>query len=239
MFYTHYLFQLYRPKNFFAHTDDNSPQKRPFNRQNRQNRWPTYIFYILLQKNERHTTARRKPVRKAACIISPKGTIQNKKNMIRNYLLAALMLGATTSTALATDKGELNVLYLDGSSHVMKMTQVEKIELSGDCVNVVAKDGTTTHRISDISRIDLGDGTTAIANLKKDKACDIILHTEGYRITASGLADGSTLEVYAANGSLAARATARDGKATVNAGTLPGGVYLVKAAGQSLKMIKR
>ena len=47
------------------------------------------------------------------------------------------------------------------------------------------------------------------------------------------------LEVYAANGSLAAQTTARGGKAKIDATQLAAGVYVVKAEGQSLKMVKR
>ena len=81
------------------------------------------------------------------------------------------------------------------------------------------------------------DGTAHEVQLTKQSP--ITLRSNGYTITAEGMTDGKLLEVYAANGSLAAQATARCGKAKIDATQLAAGVYVVKAEGQSLKMVKR
>lgn len=81
------------------------------------------------------------------------------------------------------------------------------------------------------------DGTAHEVQLTKQSP--ITLRSNGYTITAEGMTDGKLLEVYAANGSLAAQATALGGKAKIDATQLAAGVYVVKAEGQSLKMVKR
>ena len=51
--------------------------------------------------------------------------------------------------------------------------------------------------------------------------------------------NGKALEVYTVFGKLAGKAVAKGGKATVNAASLTNGVYVIKAEGQALKMIKK
>ena len=53
------------------------------------------------------------------------------------------------------------------------------------------------------------------------------------------MTDGTALELYSASGKLVGKTVARGGKATLNAASLASGVYVVKAQGQSLKMVKR
>lgn len=159
--------------------------------------------------------------------------------MMKHYFLASLMFCAMASTAMTTDNGEVNVLYLDGTSHIIKMTQIEKIEVESDHVNVVAKDGTSQHMIDNISRIELGNGYTDIKQLKNSLQKGITILANGYTITAEGMTEGSTLEVYATNGTLMDKAIAKDGKATINAKAMNNGVYIIKAGSQSLKMVKK
>ena len=158
--------------------------------------------------------------------------------MKKSYLLAALLSLATSLTATAED-GKLNVLYLDGQSHEVLMSKVAKLEVSGENIVLVGKDGGTvaTHKVADIDKIDLTASTTAIGKLTAGGS--IRVKTDGYAITAEGMADGTQLEVFTSDGKLAGKATARGGKATIDAAALGNGVYVVKAGGQSLKMVKK
>lgn len=143
------------------------------------------------------------------------------------------------SLTAAAQNGKLNVLYLDGTPHVVQMSQVAKLKVSGDDVSLLAANGTAvaTHKVGDIDKIELTAGTTSVASLLKQQA--ITIRYNGKTITAEGIADGKTLGVFAADGALAAKAVARKGKATIDASALAAGVYIVKAEGQSLKMVKR
>ena len=158
--------------------------------------------------------------------------------MKKKYLLSALLFFATSMTAVAGDT-KLNVLYLDGQSHVVAMSQVAKLEVSGSDVKLVGQDGTVvaTHKIADIDKIDLSGTPAGIGKVQAGAA--ITLRSNGYTITAEGMTDGKTLELYSASGKLVGKTMARGGKATFNAASLAAGVYVVKAQGQSLKMVKR
>ena len=88
-----------------------------------------------------------------------------------------------------------------------------------------------------MDKIQLTGSTTGLLQLTKQSP--ITLRSNGYVITAEGMTDGKLLEVYTANGTLAVKAVAHDGKATIDATQLAAGVYVVKAENQSLKMVKR
>ncbi len=159
--------------------------------------------------------------------------------MIKNYLLSAFFFFGAVSV-IAADDNTVNVLYLDGTSHVALMSKVDKIEIASDKVNVVTTDGgTTAHKISDIDRIELTSTATGIHSTPTADAHNITVRSAGYTITAEGLADGTVMEVYAANGALVGKTTAKGGKAVLDAAGLGAGVYVVKAGDQSVKMVKR
>ena len=159
--------------------------------------------------------------------------------MMKRYFLAALLLFGTSLTALA-DEGKLSVLYLDGQNHEVVLSKVEKLQVSGGDIKLVGRDGATvaTHKLADVERIDLTASTpTGIGTVKNQGT--ITIRSNGYTITAEGMTDGQTLEVFTAQGKLAGKAVAHNGKATFHAASLAAGTYVVKAEGQSLKMVKK
>lgn len=159
--------------------------------------------------------------------------------MKKHLFAIALMCGTAMAMFAAGDK-EVNVLYLDGTPHVVKMTEVDKIMFSSGNVDVVLLGGSSsTHKISDIDKIEFRDGTSAIAQMKNDVKDDVIVRSDGYSIDVSGLADGTDVLVYTQNGMLIGKAKSKSGSAQVDASAYGNGVYVVKAGGRSLKMIKK
>lgn len=158
--------------------------------------------------------------------------------MIKCYFFAALLFCAVSTPSLAQES-KVNVLYLDGSAHEVQMSQVAKLTVADGNVKFLSKSGETvaTHELEKVDKIQLTGSTTGLVQLTKQSP--ITLRSNGYVITAEGMTDGKLLEVYTANGTLAAKAVAHDGKATIDATQLAAGVYVVKAENQSLKMVKR
>ena len=154
--------------------------------------------------------------------------------MIRRCFLAALLFCAVSCPMMAQG-GKVNVLYLDGTAHEVQMSQVAKLTVADGNVKLLSKSGATvaTHAVKNMDKIELKGSTAGMVQLTKQSP--ITLRSNGYTITAEGMTDGKLLEVYAANGSLAAQATARCGKAKIDATQLAAGVYVVKAEGQSLR----
>lgn len=158
--------------------------------------------------------------------------------MKKLFFQALLLISCLTASA-QSNVGKVNVLYLDGTSHEVKMSEVARMEVADGNMKLIGKDAanTKTHKISDIKRIELTGSVTAIASLRQDNA--ITIRSNGYKITAEGIADGTTLEVYSQNGQLMGKAKAYDGHATYDATSLPLGIYVVKAGTGSLKMVKK
>ena len=158
--------------------------------------------------------------------------------MMKKYFVTALLsLGFAFATYAQGTK--VNVLYLDGTPHVVQMSQVKTLKIAGDDVLLLSADGATvaTHNMADIDKIELTADVTAINTPNKVQA--VTIRYNGTTITASGMTNGRALTVYGTSGAVVAKAKARDGKATINVSELGAGVYVVKTDGQTLKMVKR
>lgn len=156
---------------------------------------------------------------------------------MKKLILAALLCGASLSSH--ADATDVNVLYLDGTSHVVKMTDVDKINLSAGTISVVQTDGqTTNHAMKDVDKI-VFQNTNGIASLKAGDQANITVRSNGYSFVVSGLKANDTVMLYTQDGRLAATTKSTDGNATIDASSLANGIYVIKAAGRSLKMVKR
>lgn len=159
---------------------------------------------------------------------------------MKKCLIAALMLLGLSATASADSENQVDVLYLDGTSHVVKMTEVDRITLGDGTVGVVTTDGqTTSHDIAKVDKIYFHSTATGIGTLTTAPEKDILVRTDGYGFHVSGLTDGDQVRVYTVGGQLVGAAKAQNGTATVDGSSLANGVYVIKAGGRSLKMIKK
>ena len=124
--------------------------------------------------------------------------------MIRRCFLAALLF-CSVSCPMMAQGGKVNVLYLDGTAHEVQMSQVAKLTVADGNVKLLSKSGATvaTHAVKNVDKIELKGSTAGMVQLTKQSP--ITLRSNGYTITAEGMTDGKLLEVYAANGSLAAQ----------------------------------
>lgn len=158
--------------------------------------------------------------------------------MTKSKLLTALLFCSAIFTATAYN-GKADVLYVDGTSHSITLTQVAKLQVTDGNAIFLGKDGKTvaTHKISDIQKINLTAGTTSITQKKDGNG--IILRSYDNMVSAEGMADGKVLEIFSAGGELVKKVVSTNGKATADVHSLANGIYVIKADGQSLKMVKR
>lgn len=158
--------------------------------------------------------------------------------MVRKFTLAAAFAIVMASQAMADDN--VAVVWLDGEttqSYVLTRAEVSKIELGADKVNVVTASGDTkSFDKSTVQKIDLHAAATGIRSLKP--ATDVVVSTQGYAVTVSGLGSGDEVSLYDLSGKLVGKAAAKNGSATVDASAISGAA-IVKAAGKSVKIIKK
>lgn len=159
---------------------------------------------------------------------------------MKKCFLAALMLLGLTTTAMADGDSQVDVVYLDGQSHVVAMTEIDRITLGDGQVGVVTTDGkTTTHDMAKVDRIAFNTTATGINTTLVAPSKQVLVRTDGYGFHVSGLNDGDQVRVYTVGGQLAGTAKATDGSAFVDGSRLADGVYVIKAGGRSIKMIKK
>jgi|GEM_PF-278563 len=159
-------------------------------------------------------------------------------NRMKKLLIAAALLCGIGTTALADN--EVNVLYLDGTTHVVKMSDIDRIELSKENIKVLTTDGASeTHELSMIDKIELRSVANAVEQIKGRKGGDILVKADGYGFEVSGLADGDEVSVYTQGGVLMGKVRGKDGSAHVDASSYANGIYIIKAGGRSLKMVKK
>ena len=80
--------------------------------------------------------------------------------MKKLLLTIALFAGITTATYA---QGEVNVLYLDGTPHVIAMTDIDKIELTKGSINIVKVGGASESiDINKIDKIELKANATVV-----------------------------------------------------------------------------
>lgn len=157
--------------------------------------------------------------------------------MKKLLLTIALFAGITTATYA---QGEVNVLYLDGTPHVIAMTDIDKIELSKGNINIIKVGGSKESiEISKIDKIELKANATGINPVTGKADNKIIVKADGYGFDVRGLADGAEVMVYSQNGMLIGKAKAKGGGAHIDAANYSNGVYVIKAGGRSLKMVKK
>ena len=93
--------------------------------------------------------------------------------------------------------------------------------------------------INKIDKIELKANATGINPITGKADGKIIVKADGYGFDVSGLANGADVMVYSQNGMLIGKAKAKGGSAHVDAASYPNGVYVIKAGGRSLKMVKK
>ena len=120
------------------------------------------------------------------------------------------------------------------------MTDIDKIELTKGSINIVKVGGASESiDINKIDKIELKANATGITTITGKADDKIIVKADGYGFDVSGLANGAEVMVYSQNGMLIGKAKAKGGSAHVDAASYPNGVYVIKAGGRSLKMVKK
>lgn len=157
----------------------------------------------------------------------------NKPNKI--ILLLAFTL---VSTGMKAQDRNVNVRYLDGTAHLTRMSEIDRIEIGKNLVRVVPRNGIPSeHAIASIDRIVLDDKTpTGIAATRTDgSSLRLAVTATGLRL--SGVSEGTAVEMFNAAGQLTARATCRKGEALIGTSGMPAGMYIVKVGETAYKVV--
>lgn len=134
-----------------------------------------------------------------------------------------------------TAQAEDYTLYVVSSAAqtTYPLSNLQKITFSDGNVIIQTKSGETGQvPISTIQRMYFDSTPTSIAEAKADSG----LAWDGKTLRMIGAS--GTLEVYQTSGALVSKGVVTDGE-SINLSQLPKGVYIVKAGGQSFKIMKK
>ena len=143
-------------------------------------------------------------------------------------------LATLFSLSAMADDYSLYILQSTGQTSY-QLADLQKITFSEGKVVILTKSGETAQvPISSISRMyfDLTSPETGLDNVDTRRG----LAWDGQRLSFEGLT--GRVEVFQTSGALVKQAVASDGGA-INLSQLPAGVYIVKAAGKSFKIVKK
>lgn len=160
---------------------------------------------------------------------------------MKKITLAALFL-ATAMSLSAQNESEtsLQILLLDGTSHVVSIGNIDGIDLADGKMTV--KEAGTGMNLYDLQLADvdyLSFSTPNAIQQAQVESSNTVIRSEGYTFTAENLADGDFLDVYTPSGQRIAHAAASNGKAKVDASQWQNGTYIIKAGKKSIKMLKQ
>ena len=116
-----------------------------------------------------------------------------------------------------------------------QLSTLQKITFSGGNVVIQTKSGETAQvAISNIERMyfDISSPETGLNQVAANRQ----LAWDGQQLSFKGMA--GRIEVFQTSGTLVTQAVAADGDA-INLSQLPAGVYIVKVAGKSFKIVKK
>lgn len=140
-------------------------------------------------------------------------------------------------TAAYAQRDYVDVYYHDGTSHVVKKSDIQRIEIGGGTVSVVPKSGAAEqHAVADVAGIYLLSKSTAIATAQ---AGGVSLSLSSDAVRVKGVPAGESLTLYNVAGQAVATVAGRNGEAAINLAGLQPGTYVVKAGSLTRKFVKQ
>lgn len=153
--------------------------------------------------------------------------------MKKLLLSIALAVCGFTASASAADEA-LCLKMKDGTVHSFLLNEKPVITMGDGKLNVATDMTTATYSLYDVREYVFGTASTAINGISTSAD----FSRNGDNIVFHGV-DAKNVAIYTANGA-AVNAAVNDGTdTTVSMTSLPGGVYIIKASGISIKVNKK
>lgn len=154
----------------------------------------------------------------------------------RLIILTLLLMGAMTTWAQKTPR--LVVWQKSGEKVYYELASLPETTFEdGQLVIKCKGQAAVYYQLENVLRYTYEDVANGIDLLPNERSVDI--SREGDAVTFRNLAEGATVSLYAANGTLLEIFTAKSGqRLTLSVGQHPAGVYIVKAGKETIKLMK-
>ncbi|MBE6303308.1 MAG: T9SS type A sorting domain-containing protein [Bacteroidales bacterium] len=150
-------------------------------------------------------------------------------------LLTLLMLMVAT---LSVSAQHIIVLKTGDATQAVELQKFRRMTFAGTSVNIMQTDGTVaTADMSDITRIYFGD-YTGIKNVDFNGGKEFVAYISADEIAVNCEA-GKEIAIYNVSGTMVLKEVQDSEGGSVSIANLPKGIYLLRANGQTVKIIKR
>ncbi|MBR2606753.1 MAG: T9SS type A sorting domain-containing protein [Bacteroidaceae bacterium] len=150
-------------------------------------------------------------------------------------LLTLLMLMVAT---LSVSAQHIIVLKTGDATQAVELQKFRRMTFAGTSVNIMQTDGTVASAdMSDITRIYFGD-YTGIKNVDFNGGKELVAYISADEIAVNCEA-GKEIAIYNVSGTMVLKEVQDSEGGSVSIANLPKGIYLLRANGQTVKIIKR
>lgn len=140
--------------------------------------------------------------------------------------------------ALSASAQHIIVLKTDNATQAVELQKFRRMTFVGTSVNIMQTDGTVTSAdMSDITRLYFGD-YTGIENVDFNGGKELVAYISPDEIAVNCEA-GKEIAIYNVSGTMVLKEIQDSEGGRVSIANLPKGIYLLRANGQTVKIIKR
>ena len=153
---------------------------------------------------------------------------------MKKILTLFILMVATLSVSAQ----HIIVLKTDNGSQAVELQKFRRMTFSGTSVNIMQTDGTVASAdMSDITRLYFGD-YTGIENVDFNGGKELVAYISPDEIAVNCEA-GKEIAIYNVSGTMVLKEIQDSEGGRVSIANLPKGIYLLRANGQTVKIIKR
>ena len=153
---------------------------------------------------------------------------------MKKILTLFILMVATLSVSAQ----HIIVLKTDNGSQAVELQKFRRMTFSGTSVNIMQADGTVESAdMSDITRIYFGD-YTGIKNVDFNGGKELVSYISADEVAVNCEA-GKEIAIYNVSGTMVLKSVQDSDGGSVSIANLPKGIYLLRANGQTVKIIKR
>ena len=148
------------------------------------------------------------------------------------------MLFALMVALLPVSAQHIIVLKSENAAQAVELQKFRRMTFSGTTVNLMQTDGAVSSvDMSDITRIYFGD-FTGITNVDFNGGKDLVSYISSDEIAVNCEA-GEEITIYNVSGTMVQKEIQGSEGGSVSIANLPKGIYLLRANGQTVKIIKK
>lgn len=148
--------------------------------------------------------------------------------------------GVMAGVAVASEPA-IVVVDNDGIRQEIALSNLDRLTFGASQVSVQTRDNQEPlqYAYSSVDRILLNESMSALPSVASDGSVTVWPTVISSTVNIAGVPEGAIVNVYGADGSAAASASATDGTLTIDLSDIPQGVYIVSVGSQSVKILKK